>query len=367
MVARLSYNFRNMRKLLTIIILIMLFINANAQNNIKFQSTCYNFNTIDVAKTGKSVSCYFTFTNTGSSAVTINSVSVSSGYIQVDYPKTPILPNQQGRIAVKYNMELDINTMLQNNKLTYMFKKPISVRFSSSKSITRLFISGTIKAAIPEKQKMTGNDGFVWYKTFSNDKFGAKDITGNSIVPTNYSDISYYISESDFPARGFLVHKDDNVGFYDVKGKCIIPTQRGYKKFIRKSSSKEFGTYYVFMKNDCVCFCDCDGNEILSLPFNVLDLTDLNYNFIPYYTEGKFFVKYTYSFRDFESLFIKNGIIDGNGNIVLKCDGLVTLDVKKGNFEYYSDSQGKTVICEKKLSDIKTTKNPFAGNRLEDD
>ncbi len=63
---------------------------------LKFQSTNFDFGLFDTSISGKNGNCSFQFKNIGTESVTIDKVVLTSGDIRVDYPKTPIMPNEEG-------------------------------------------------------------------------------------------------------------------------------------------------------------------------------------------------------------------------------------------------------------------------------
>lgn len=364
-----------MKKKLFIFAVLIFCVSSYAQTGaLKFQSTNFDFGLFDTSISGKNGNCSFQFKNIGTESVTIDKVVLTSGDIRVDYPKTPIMPNEEGKIVVIYNFERMLNSMLDNNELTRSFKKPILVQLKSIPSRIHLSVQGTIKAGIPEKQEMKGKDGYVWYKTYKKGKFGAYDTKGSIIVPENFSDISYF-NKSDKTASGFFVKDGNNVGFYNLSGKLIIPTQRGYID-LDKQSTSGMGTYYVFQKEGFAGFCNVEGKEVAIFPFNnslFLDPIIENRILTPYYSKGKFYIEIIIFIKTGEydpltggpELDLRSCIIDGNGNYITKAvNGIIKLGDETNSFSYFDDKQKKSIVCGK-LSDIKTTKNPLAGNPME--
>lgn len=158
-----------------------------AQNGVLvFPSTNHNFGLIDTKTHGNVITCSFPFVNQGSDAVTISKVIISTSKIQVDYPDSPIQPNGKGVITVKYDLSSDISSMLRYSQPTKPFRKVITILSNSKQRNNRIFISGSIKANLPEEQMVKEKDGFIWYRTFRNGKFGVKDINGKEIIPAEY-------------------------------------------------------------------------------------------------------------------------------------------------------------------------------------
>ena len=366
-----------MKRLKLICFYFALTIGLYAQNGVlKFQSTNHDFGIIDTQIQGNLITCSFPFVNIGDDPVIINKVSASTSRIQVDYPNSPIQPNGEGVITVKYDLSSEISSMLQNNQLIKTFRKPIIVLSNAKQSRTSIRISGKVKANMPKEQKITEKDGTIWYRIFRDGKFGAKDINGNEIIPAEYKEVSYYYHDGEYISRGFKVI-DNNFceGFYNITGKNVIPISRGYSH-VYKISNKKFGTYYQFKKDNIAGFCDINGKEVIQIPFSCEECS-IN----PYYDNGKFYVKYIHTIENMmrnmltgdyivdylldTSTRVTSGIIDGNGNTIVEpVNGLIILNKETSFFEYYSDEENKTVSCGK-LSDIKTTRNPLANNPVE--
>ncbi len=344
-----------------------------AQNGVLvFPSTNHNFGLIDTKTHGNVITCSFPFVNQGSDAVTISKVIISTSKIQVDYPDSPIQPNGKGVITVKYDLSSDISSMLRYSQPTKPFRKVITILSNSKQRNNRIFISGSIKANLPEEQMIKEKDGFIWYRTFRNGKFGVKDINGKEIIPAEYEKISYYYHKGDYIAKGFKVIGNNYCeGFYSITGKNVIDISRGYK-FVYKINSKQFGTYYAFKKDGVAGFCNVNGKEVIRFPFSYSGKNSL----IPCYNGGKFYVKYLITMKDdfdLDYLYrtgetdsnMGSGIIDGNGNTIVDLvKGFITLNKETSFFEYYDDKENRTISCGK-LSDIKTTKNPLATNLVE--
>lgn len=343
-----------------LISLIAIFVNAQG-GNLKFESTIHDFGIIG-QNAPDLVEHSFPFVNQGNGAVTIKKV-VFTGAIQVDYPKSPIHPNEKGAITIKYDLSTEKHIASNSKSYEHSFTKTITLLSNSKQPLTRLNIKGKVKTTPPQEQKMVEKSGFTWYKICQNGKFGAKDMNGNKIIPEVYQDISYYCpDEKSFP-KGFKVYDNNNCeGFHSLTGKCIIPVSRGYSH-INKYTSKEFGTYYVFEKKGFVGFCDINGKEVITIPFSAQSIPDFQSILLtPNYVKGKFYIDYFIFVYTYNSKgAVIGGIIDGNGNFIVKgVSGAVELDEETLSFVYTKD--GKNIPCGKKLSDIKSTKNPLANN-----
>ena len=68
---------------------------------LKFASTSHNFG--KVAEEVGSVSCEFTFTNTGDTPILIQDIRTSCGCTTPTYTKEPVLPGKKGTIKVTYS------------------------------------------------------------------------------------------------------------------------------------------------------------------------------------------------------------------------------------------------------------------------
>ncbi|MGM0612142.1 MAG: DUF1573 domain-containing protein [Bacteroidota bacterium] len=68
--------------------------------HIDFEEKVYDFGTI---KQHSDATCEFTFKNTGNSPLVITKVITSCGCTAPDYPKSPIMPDEEGQIQVTYD------------------------------------------------------------------------------------------------------------------------------------------------------------------------------------------------------------------------------------------------------------------------
>lgn len=68
--------------------------------HITFKTFSHDFGQI---KEGDSVSCEFTFTNTGNAPLIITSITTSCGCTVSQWPKKPILPGQSAKIKATYH------------------------------------------------------------------------------------------------------------------------------------------------------------------------------------------------------------------------------------------------------------------------
>jgi hypothetical protein len=70
--------------------------------SIKFEKDLIDFGKLS---SGEVVTCSFKFKNTGKNDLIISSVTGNCGCTVADYPRTPIAPNQEGQITVRYDSE----------------------------------------------------------------------------------------------------------------------------------------------------------------------------------------------------------------------------------------------------------------------
>ncbi|MCF8218810.1 MAG: DUF1573 domain-containing protein [Bacteroidales bacterium] len=98
-----------MKRILGIFVMLFLFASLSvAQSSSKeskaaqidFEEKVYDFGTIEQYS---DATCEFTFKNTGKSPLVITKVITSCGCTVPDYPKSPIMPNQEGQIQVTYD------------------------------------------------------------------------------------------------------------------------------------------------------------------------------------------------------------------------------------------------------------------------
>lgn len=99
---------------------------ANAQKgNLKFQSTTHDFGVMNKKKTPDILSYSFQFVNDGKSVVTIKKVVCSETYFKIDYPKSPIQPNEKGAITVNIDKSHLWKTFIKNIAILSDGEKPL--------------------------------------------------------------------------------------------------------------------------------------------------------------------------------------------------------------------------------------------------
>ena len=109
---------------------------AQKPAEIKFDKLTHDFGTF--SEKNPVVSCTFTFTNVGETALVINQAVSSCGCTVPEYTKNPIQPGEKGEIKVTYN---------GTGKLPGHFKKSITVRTNGAVEMTRLYIEGEMTKA----------------------------------------------------------------------------------------------------------------------------------------------------------------------------------------------------------------------------
>ena len=109
---------------------------AQKPAEIKFDKLTHDFGTF--SEKNPVVSCTFTFTNVGETALVINQAVAPCGCTVPEYTKEPIQPGEKGEIKVTYN---------GTGKFPGHFKKSITVRTNGAVEMTRLYIEGEMTKA----------------------------------------------------------------------------------------------------------------------------------------------------------------------------------------------------------------------------
>lgn len=99
-----------MKKLFTVIVMLMIGAGAYAQDNttpapkkesaVKFTETTFNFGEMEY---GSDVSHVFTFKNVSGAPVAIKNVATSCGCTTPAYSKEPVMPKKSGSVTAKYD------------------------------------------------------------------------------------------------------------------------------------------------------------------------------------------------------------------------------------------------------------------------
>ena len=125
-----------MKKIFSIVCMLMISMAMMAQAQIKFDKTAHDFGKF--SEEDPIVKCTFTFTNTGDKPLVINQAVASCGCTVPEYTKTPVKPGEKGEIKVTYN---------GTGKFPGHFKKIITVRTNGAVEMTRLYIEGDMTEA----------------------------------------------------------------------------------------------------------------------------------------------------------------------------------------------------------------------------
>lgn len=262
------------------------------------------------------------------------------------------------------------------------------------------------------KELETETDGFQWYKLKTKEKYlsslkkwltgepyGAMSKSGNIIVPREF-DAIYYIEDDDDGSEGyFIVELDEKNGVYSKRGKCIIPTSRGYTSIYKTiSNNKE---YFNVEKDDYEGICDANGKVMFSPDKKCTKVYLLNEedgteyikaqkgNYVGIYTiNGETIISpdlgyesvYKSKGKDgFVYYKVKKdnyiGILDMEGKEIIPTyrqytnifrmdynEGRVYYDVEKGDFQGICSTDGKELIAPDKYSNVLFYRNPNIGD-----
>ena len=122
-----------MKKIFSIICMLMMSMVMMAQAQIKFDKTAHDFGKF--SEEDPIVKCTFTFTNTGDKPLVINQAVASCGCTVPTYTKTPVQPGESGTINVTYN---------GTGKFPGHFRKTITIRSNAKTEMVRLTIEGNM-------------------------------------------------------------------------------------------------------------------------------------------------------------------------------------------------------------------------------
>ena len=117
-------------------------------------------------------------------------------------------------------------------------------------------------------EKEDERDGlFTWYRYWVGNKVGALDKNKNVLIPAEYDGIGCDYDEQSFT----VTDTDGNQGEYNLDGKLLISTSRGYKGIMRVNIPNERYYYLVFdTENNTNGIVDKEGNEILPQKYNTI-------------------------------------------------------------------------------------------------
>ncbi len=130
---------------------------------------------------------------------------------------------------------------------------------AQTKKRTPVKKSTTTKPSITKERKV-GNDGYIWYRLKIGNLYGAIDIDGNIIVPTQYNDIEYVNH-----GRGdhyFKVLKGDYYGVYTRLGHIVLSTDKHFTH-IEMLVGKGKIAWEVGFNGGRRAALDAKGNEVL--------------------------------------------------------------------------------------------------------
>ena len=117
---------------LTLMIMSIGYMAAQAQADIKFDKMSHDFGTF--SESNPIVKCTFTFTNVGDGPLVIHQVVASCGCTVPEYTQEPVMPGKTGTIEVTYNC---------TGRSPGHFKKTVTVRSNAKASeLIRLTIMG---------------------------------------------------------------------------------------------------------------------------------------------------------------------------------------------------------------------------------
>ena len=117
---------------LTLMIMSIGYMAAQAQADIKFDKMSHDFGTF--SESSPIVKCTFTFTNVGDGPLVIHQVVASCGCTVPEYTQEPVMPGKTGTIEVTYN---------GTGRYPGHFKKTVTVRSNAKSSeLIRLMIMG---------------------------------------------------------------------------------------------------------------------------------------------------------------------------------------------------------------------------------
>lgn len=129
-----------MKKLFSLMMMLVCTVAMMAQAEIKFDKTVHNFGTF--SENNSVVKCTFTFTNVGDKPLVINQAVASCGCTVPTYTKTPVKPGETGTINITYNGK---------GKFPGHFKKTVTIRSNAKTEMVRLYIEGDMQEAKEDK------------------------------------------------------------------------------------------------------------------------------------------------------------------------------------------------------------------------
>ncbi|MBP8777309.1 MAG: DUF1573 domain-containing protein [Bacteroidaceae bacterium] len=100
-----------------------------------FDKTVHDFGKF--SEDNPTVSCIFTFTNTGKKALVINQAHASCGCTVPEYTKAPIEPGKKGTVKITYN---------GYGKYPGAFAKTVTLRTNAKEETVKLIVKGEMTA-----------------------------------------------------------------------------------------------------------------------------------------------------------------------------------------------------------------------------
>ncbi len=192
-------------------ILLSGFITAQAQFKeavISFENLNHNFGQID--EVGGLVEHTFSFTNTGSEPLVLNSVLSSCGCTIPEWSKEPIMPMGKGEIKVSFN---PLNR-------PGAFRKSITVKSNSRQSTITLYIVGLVKA----KPKSVADQYPI---KMDGVRFKSNHISVTRIKKGEIkSDTLLIMNDTDMDKKVTITDPPEHLRF-DIQPATLMPRQKG--------------------------------------------------------------------------------------------------------------------------------------------
>lgn len=123
-----------MKRIFSLLTMLVFAIAMMAQADIKFDKTVHDFGKF--SENDPIVKCTFTFTNTGDKPLVVNQAVASCGCTVPTYTKKPVQPGETGTVNVTYNGK---------GKFPGHFKKTITIRTNGKTEMVRLYIEGDME------------------------------------------------------------------------------------------------------------------------------------------------------------------------------------------------------------------------------
>jgi len=188
-----------------------------------------------------------------------------------------------------------------------------------------------------EREPQTETDGYTWTLLSNGKYYAAEDADGSVIIPLSrqYTQI-YYWKLPNADRAFFRVKKGNSVTFCDLKGRPMIPIERGYTDVIYQIL--EGYKYFQVMKGDKSGACDLSGKEILAPVYHLVIYS--NDNFVVQRTEDG-------PYENTKKKLSKRDILDPNAITKTKetaSDGYIYTVVYQGDYCGVENKQGKTII-----------------------